>query len=165
MNKSKEYVLSRIQSSKLTGFPAEKCKYANTISPIEILGFSERLVKYESTDIDHKYTIEVSIKYDPEADFDYCVVDYQMNDGTLLFQLGAFEDILNKIIRLKTCCATKIPNGELIDGDYKINYTIGDFVYAGYYDPDNAPEDNKWMSWNQKTVLPVKFDIKEVIKQ
>jgi len=154
MNKSKEFVLSLIRSGRLTGFPEDKAEEANTLK------FADNCT--EKHEINHKDgTVMVEIKYDPNADFDYCTVDYQMNDSTALFQADAFVRILNKMARLKTCYEPKVPDKKL-KGNYEITYTIGDFVYIGYYDPDNAPEDKKWMSWNQKTALPIKFDIKKI---
>ena len=154
MNKSKEFVLSLIRSGRLTGFPEEKAEIA------DVLKFAKNWSV--SREINHEDgTAMVKIQYDSNADFVYCTVDYQMNDSTALFQADAFVRILNKMARLETCYEPKVPDKKL-KGNYEITYTIGDFVYIGYYDPDNAPEDKKWMSWNQKTALPIKFDIKKL---
>lgn len=160
MNKSKEFVLSLIRSGRLTGFPEDKAEEADTWNPSTIPGFTEICNKKHK--IIHKDgTVAVEIQYNPNANYDYCSVNYQMNDSTTIFQADAFISILNKIFRLETCYSPKVPD-EKLKGDYEITYTIGDFVYIGYYDPDNAPEDKKWMSWNQKTALPIKFDIKKL---
>ena len=162
MNKSKEFVLSLIRSGRLSGFPEEKAMKADTYNPLRVSNFSEVCNRtYELKHSDNKYTLVVTIKYDPDADFDYCTTNYQMNDGTTMFQLQAFGDILKKICRVETCYTPKFPEGGL-KGDYKITYIVGDFVYIGYADDDNAPEDKKWMCWNQKTALPIKFDVEKL---
>lgn len=160
MNKSKAFVISRIQNGLMSGFPEDKARMANTLNPLTIPIFVKCCDRMQKT-THQDGTVLSNIKYDPDADFDYCTVNYQMNDSTTMFQYDAFIDILDKLLKLGTCDATKVPE-EGLKGDYEITYTIGDFVYVGYYDPDNAPEDKKWMSWNQKTALPIKFDIKKL---
>lgn len=163
MNKSKEFVISRIQSGLLDGFPEERAKEANVYSPMNVPKFSELAnQRYELKHSNGQYTLGVTIKYDPDADFDYCTVNYQMNDSTALFQLQAFEDILNKVFSLDTCYEPKVPDKGILDANFEITYTLGDLVYVGYADDDNAPEDKKWMCWNQKTALPIRFDVEEL---
>lgn len=161
MSKSKEFILSRVKANILDGFSEENCNDADEVSALEIMnyfGMNNEFKVYADKNIE----IDLTIKYDPDADFDYCTINYQMNDSTMLFQIDAFKTILNRILNIGTVYQPKIPNMRLEDNiHYEITYTVGDFVFIGYYDPDSAPNDKPWMTWHQKTVLPIKFDIVE----
>lgn len=111
---------------------------------------------------------DFSVKYDPDAEFEYFTMISCVCDGTLIFLLENIAEIINKVLYMKTYNTTTLPFDYVEHCDkYKTTYTVGNLVICsefGEYGVDDwVPEDKKWMRTRWTVMLPIKteYELKE----
>lgn len=109
-----------------------------------------------------------SIKYDPDADFEYFTMESCVCDGTLIFLLENIAKIIDKVLHMGTYNTNTLPSDYADNCDkYKATYTVGNLVICsehGEYGVDDwVPEDKKWMRTRWTVMLPIKteYELKE----
>lgn len=101
--------------------------------------------------------VEVSIKQNTNADFEYFTMERCTCDGTLLFAEELFSKILNKLIKAETVNKEKykqVPYGG------EIVYTVGNFVMCEEFG-DFGTKEKPWLNSRFTVMLPIKFDVIE----
>lgn len=162
MSKSLEFVKERIASGQCNGMENNKYKSMIEQDIRELFG----IVKYTKdgtilADVPYlkgdKPYLNVIIKRDPDADFEYFITQRCNCDGTF----GLFQDLMNecinKMLNLKTCSVNKKIPKDLTG--YSIIYTVGDFVLAEEFGDEFATKEKPWMQSRFTAMLPIKFDV------
>lgn len=100
----------------------------------------------------------VSLKYNPDADFDYYTSSFNRNDGTFVFMKTAIGQLFQEkfLYKLNTYCTEK--ENYFTDPNVKeIIYEVGDFVINCYAEDEHAPKTKKWMNEIFQACLPIKM--------
>lgn len=163
VNKSLEYIKSRIESGNVKNINAEE------FSDMGVVPFNTLLDQNEKETIPI-YTgkesgiIYVDLTYDPNVDFDYFCTQSCYCDGTLMFMYELMLNIIEKIQELKTSLSStveKYPEG--IDFEkHRIHYIVGDFVTNSYIVDESPDPEKPWMRDHFTVMLPIKFEIEEI---
>ena len=162
--KSLEYVKQRIAKGHTD---LSNCKYESMVeySPVDIF---EKV--YKSRALETGVTVGTSdhqvanICYDPKVDFNYFSMSRNTNDGTLLFDFEAMQDVLCKVLSCQTynkAVLTEIPDDEEYFNTHHFKYTIGDIVLCQEYGDEFATEEKPWMKRRTTALLPIKFEVIE----
>lgn len=105
---------------------------------------------------------EITIKYDPDADFEYFTMERCINDGTLYFFEDLFFKVINKLYGFqgdRTYNIKKAPSDFLTNPfNYDIKYTVGNFVCGTENSRDFSLEDKPWMRSRFTVMLPIKME-------
>lgn len=168
MNKSQEFIIDRIKNGYCSDeFIAEEFEKTLCLRPFKVLPPNLiDLVKDDSLTLmlegetlsGDKGTTKITLRYDPNAEFEYFTSDICTHDGTLTFLMDAIGNIINKLFELGTYNISNIPpdfKDHVWDYDYE--YIIGDFVINSQVDDKYAPEDKPWMKEKQIVTLPIKW--------
>ena len=149
-NKSKDFSIKRIADGDVLGYgQASEWQDSSVLVTSQIASFTDKSFKAAGV---HSATIQ----YDPDADFDYCVCDTVIHDGTLLFIHELFYDILKKIITVRTFNAALIPEDFQENSfKYDVHYTIGDFVWRTEY--GSFSNEKPWLRCKTMAMLPIKI--------
>ena len=99
----------------------------------------------------------VIIKRDPNADFEYFIMQRCNCDGTFAFFQDLMGECINKMLNLKTCNKDKTIPKDLTG--YSIIYTVGDFVLAEEFGDEFTTKEKPWMKSRFTAMLPIKFDV------
>lgn len=105
------------------------------------------------TDQGDEISFEVSLSFDPNADFDYFTSDSCIHDGTLTFIRGAMDKCVRNVCFARTYNKNV---GEPKSGD-SIKYVIGNFVVLNEYDGQFVPIDKPFMRERTTVLLPLKM--------
>ena len=148
-NKSKDFTIKRIADGDILGYgQASEWQDSSVLVTSQIASFKDTSFKGEGV-------YSATIQYDPEADFDYCVCDTVVHDGTLLFIHELFYDILKKIIAIRTFNTTTIPKDFQENSfKYDVHYTVGDFVWRTEH--GNFSDEKPWLRCKTMAMLPIK---------
>lgn len=165
--KSLEFVKKRIASGVCNGMENDEYEHMNEIaftaiaSKIQFNGLAEVSENLWKTKLlfDNGETTEISVKYNPNAQFDYFSTESCCCDGTLLFIVELCEKIFNKILTGQSCYTPKIPKdaGEK-PYNYDVAFEVGNFVFAEEYGEQFATENKRWMKSRFTVMLPIKCD-------
>ena len=168
MNKSQEFVINCIKDGRCSDdFVLEEFEDASCYSPFELLSerFYNSLTENIMKTILHGKTIRddigesnITVKYDPDAEFDYFTSDICVHDGSLVFLAEGMCNILNKILSVGTYNISDQPdNWDSHFWDYDYEYTIGDFVVVNNFSVMNATKEKPWAMDKQIIALPIKW--------
>lgn len=161
-NKSLEYIRSRIEKGDCNNMPVEEFKNMYTVpfKSFFLEGHGDYMVvAVRKSD----NSVLADLSYSPEAEFNYFITECCVCDGTLMFMNELMERILKKIGQLQTCytpALKEISENEIINGNYKIHYAVGDFV-ANSYVVEPTDKDKPWMCDRFTVMLPVRFTIEK----
>ncbi|MBQ9657252.1 MAG: hypothetical protein IJV31_00615 [Clostridia bacterium] len=97
---------------------------------------------------------DIKIKIDKDGDFQYCVSDSCLSDGTLLHLQMLLDNIYRKIIWGQSFYA---PLG-VPENPSLISYTVGNYVVLTEYNKKFAPESKPWLTERITIMLPVKVE-------
>lgn len=169
-DKSLEFIKKRIASGVCNGMENNKYEHmneidfptiANKIQFTELVDVSENLWKTKLL-FENGETTEISVKYNPSAQFDYFSTERCCCDGTMLFMVELCEKVFNKILTGQSCYIPKIPKdvGEK-PYNYDVSFEVGNFVFAEEYGEQFATEDKRWMKSRFTVMLPIKCDFIE----
>ena len=105
---------------------------------------------------------EITIKYDPDADFEYFTMERCINDGTLYFFEDLFFKVINKLYGVqddRTYNIKKAPSDFLPNPfNYYIKYTVGNFVCSTENFCDFSIGSEPWMRSRFTVMLPIKME-------
>ena len=105
---------------------------------------------------------EITIKYDPDADFEYFTMERCINDGTLYFFEDLFFKVINKLYGVqdnRTYNIKKAPSDFLTNPfNYDIKYTVGNFVCSTENFCDFSIGSEPWMRSRFTVMLPIKME-------
>lgn len=103
-------------------------------------------------------SLKNNIAYVPDAEFEYFTVASCRCDGTSIFLSELMEEILNKLLGIKTYNNETIPEGVYSNiWAYDINYTVGNFVLNEEFG-DFGTADKPWMQSRFTAILPIKCE-------
>ena len=100
--KSLDYIKQRI-SDGTTGLA--DCNY-ESMTEVNTIDIFEKLMK--SRNLQNGITVGTNehkianISYNPSSDFNYFTMSRNINDGTLIFDLEAMQDVLYKVLSCQT---------------------------------------------------------------
>lgn len=162
--KSLEFAKKRIASGECGGMENDKFEHMNevnfrliadSIQFNECVKVSDNLWEVIFLVNGTDKTIKLSLKHNPDAEFDYISIKRCCCDGTLCFFKDLCEEILEKILSGKSAYTPKMPKDR---ENYNISFEVGNFVFAEEYGEQFAPEDKPWMKCRFTAMLPVKCD-------
>ena len=104
--------------------------------------------------------VNVNLKHNPNAEFNYFTTDISTHDGTLLFMGQAIERILSKILTAQTQYREVIPKGfnENDFFEYDYFYEVGDILVHSDVGMKNINGRNI-MGQRDIMMLPIKFNM------
>lgn len=112
----------------------------------------ETEIKLTGKDDDGEFSIDITVEFNPDADFHYCTSASSCHDGSLLFLSQCIEKCVYNVIGLRTYDKTV---GEPQSGDH-IKYTVGNFVVINEYDTEKfATEEKPWLMERTTVMLPL----------
>lgn len=171
MGKSLNFVKNRITSGFCNGMENNHYEYMQEINLLEALQYYPKLFSddknvYEytlsdvtMTDTDLKGNIEIWVKYDPDADFEYFTMERCRTDGTLSFFSDLIAKVINKVLVFQTYNKEKIPDDYDINPfSYKVKYVIGNPVISIEHGEKFATEEKPWMLDRFSAMLPIKMN-------
>lgn len=171
-NRSLNFVRETISSGRCNGMENDKYEYmseidfsaiASKIQFNELVEVSENLWKTKLL-FDNGEIIQISIKHNPDAKFDYFSTESCYCDGTLLFAIELCKKIFNKILVGKSCYMPKITKDiEEKPYRYNVHFEVGDFVLAEECGRQFATKENPWIKSRFTVMLPIKCDFIENI--
>lgn len=166
-DESLEFVKKRIASGVCNGMENNKYEYMNEIdfptitSKIKFnkcVEISENLWKIKIP-FENGETTEISVKYNPNAKFDYFSTESCCCDGTLLFMVELCEKVFEKILTGQSCYTPKMPkDAGKKPYNYDIAFEVGNFVFAEEYGEQFSTKDKRWMKSRFTVMLPIKCD-------
>lgn len=169
-DKSLEFVKKRIASGVCNGMENNKYEHMNEIDFLaivskiqfnELVEVSENLWKTKLL-FDNGKTTEISVKYNPNAQFDYFSTESCRCDGTLLFAIEMCKKIFNKILVGQSCYIPKKPKDiEKNPYNYDVYFEVGNFVFAEEYGEQFTTKEKPWMKSRFTVMLPIKCDFAE----
>ena len=101
--------------------------------------------------------------YDPEADFNYFTMSRNCNDGTLIFDMEAMQDVILKVLSCQTynkAVLSEVPDMDFFN-THHFKYTVGDIVLCQEYGDEFDTEEKSWMKRRTTALLPIKFEVVE----
>ena len=163
MNKSIKFISTLIKEGRFgNGFPHDRSS-AGPASFLEVLlriypqmqdVLKDNLVSYKLT-ADGDKARKITIKYEPDADFEWATSKMSYNDGTLLFPFQLHEEILNRVLQGTLYYRLTVPTGyEDNMWDYNIEYSVGDMCWLSEHG-DWGIEDKPWMRQKDSVCLPL----------
>ena len=174
MGKSLDFVRNRIASGVCNGMENNKYESMQELDFLEVLEnyrhnviFDEENVYHyildASTDTNLTEKLEIQIKYDPNAEFEYFTMERCRCDGTLFFFYELVATVLNKVFKLETHNKEKVPSD--YDNNpfaYKVKYTIGNPVMTIEHGEEFATEEKPWMLDRFSVMLPIAMDFERI---
>lgn len=168
--KSLELVKKRIASGVCNGMENDKYEHMNEIdfptiaSKIrfnELVEVSENLWETKLP-FENGKTTGISVKYNPNAQFDYFSTESCRCDGTFLFDIELCEKVFINVLSGESCYIPKKPkDADEKPCNYDISFEVGDFVFAEEYGEQFATKDKPWMKSRFTVALPIKCDFIE----
>lgn len=103
--------------------------------------------------------MNVTVRYDPDAEFECFTMERCKCDGTYIFFEELYAMILNKVYGAQTYNIEKAPS-DFCDHpfNYNIEYIVGDFVNAEEYGDEFSIEDKPWIKSRFSVMLPMKMN-------
>lgn len=160
---SLQYIKQRISegTTNLSDCNYETMEAFNTIDIFERICNSRSLENGITIGTDNNKIAEIF--YNPDAEFNYFTMSRNSNDGTLLFDLEAMQDVLSKVLYCQTynnAVLSEIPDNQEFFDTHCFKYTIGDIVLCQeYYDSKFATDEKPWLTRRTTALLPIKFEI------
>lgn len=167
-NKSLDFAKKRIASGKCGDMENDKFEHMNevnfrviadNIQFNECVKVSDNLWEVEFLVKGTDKSVKLSLKHNPDAEFDYISIERCYCDGTLCFFTSLCEEILEKILSGESAYTPKIPKDiDESPENYDISFEVGNFVFAEEYGEKFATKEKLWMKCRFTAMLPVKCD-------
>ena len=172
-NRSLKFVQGRIASGLCNGMENNQYESMQEINLMDVLNYYEhnitfdgnvckRIILSATTDANLKGDIEIQVKYDPEAEFEYFTMETCICDGTFFFFYELMATVLNKVFGFGTYNKEKVPkdynNNPFV---YKLEYIIGNPIIAVEHNTKFATEDKPWLLDRFSVMLPIKMDFEK----
>ena len=169
-NRSLNFVREAISSGRCKGMENDKYEYmseidfsaiASKIQFNELVEVSENLWKTKLL-FENGGIMEISIKHNPDAKFDYFSTESCYCDGTSLFAINLCERILNNILTGKSCYILKIPReAQEQPYNYDVFFEVGNFVLEEEVAENFLTKEKLWIKSGFIVMLPIKCDFVE----
>ena len=169
INRSIEYIKNRILNDpdSVMNMPIEGWDDAMIFNPIhffttipefELLSITDSLQLVLSNE---ERKINLNIKYDPLASFDYFTMNCITYDGTLYFLMESIGDLLFKLTTLQTYFnADETKDFRKNPFNYDVKYIIGDIIVHRDFGMKSI-NGHEMMGETNIIVLPIKFELFE----
>lgn len=149
MSKSFDFALSVANDKE------RSCFYGRNFENATEMDADSFFNQYVSTDRHfHSYFVDVDVEFDPESDFDYCVTNSYLSDGTLLNSFQTIGECFLRIIKGETFYK---PKGAWKQGS-QIKYVCGNIIYLVEHGKFGT-EEKPWLSERISVMVPVKYDV------
>lgn len=170
MGKSLNFVKKRILTGECNGMENNNWVYLKEVSFLDIWNSEYINLKDHSlpkifnyrfeNDNNKEHTMDMTLEYNDNADFQYFSTERCICDGTMLFEIENMLHVINKIINLKTYCTDVIFPNDFEDSPWKYNlkYTVGNFVIGMEKDDKFSTKDKPWMTCRFTAMLPIKME-------
>lgn len=178
MGKSLDFVRNRIASGVCNGMENNKYEYMQELEFLDVLenyqhnvtfddrNVCSRIILNATTDANLKGDLEIQVKYDSDAEFEYFTMERCRCDGTLFFFYELVATVLNKVFTFDTYNEEKIPSDYASNPfAYKVKYIIGNPVIAIEHGKEFATEEKPWMLDRFSVMLPIKMDFEKMISR
>lgn len=102
--------------------------------------------------------VTMSVRWDPNADFEYFASECFTCDGTLLFLYESCVRLLFKVLNCETHYKPK--QDQIFRNGAKITYVIGNYVVLSEFDEDRTrftPPDKPWCRERYTVLLPIQM--------
>ena len=171
MGKSLDFVRNRIDSGVCNGMENNKYECMQELEFLDVLenykhniifdnkNVCNRIILNATTNTNLKGDIEIQVKYDPDAEFEYFTMERCICDGTLFFFYKLVATVLNNVFTCATYNKAKLPSD--YDSNpfaYKLKYIIGNPVIAIEHGKEFATEEKPWMLDRFSAMLPIKMN-------
>jgi len=162
--KSLKYIKQRIAEGNTN---LSKCNYESMteFSPVDIF---EKMYGTRSLEngiaIGSKDNKIADIYYDTNTEFNYFSMSRNCNDGTLIFDFEAMQDVLIKVLSCSTynkAVLAEVPNDREYIDTHHYKYTIGNIVLCQEYGDEFGTKEKPWMKRRTTALLPIKFEVVE----
>ena len=165
--KSLDYIKQRIAEGNTD---LSECNYESMME-INTIDIFEKM--YESRCLEKAHGVQFKSKdgailseayYDPEADFNYFTMSRNCNDGTLIFDMEAMQQVIIKVLSCQTynkAVLTEMPNDMEFFDIHHFKYTMGDIVLCQEYGDEFGTKEKPWMTRRTTALLPIKFEVVE----
>lgn len=170
MKKSLEFVKQRIKSGICNGMENNEYKHmyevdfrtiAGKIKFNEAVKVSENLWETQLC-FDEDKMSKISIRHNPDADFQYFSTAICCCDGTFIFFMDLCGEIFKNILTGQLCYIPQKPkDAEENPYRYDVFFEVGNFVFAEEYGEQFSTEEKKWMKSRFTVMLPVKCSFVE----
>lgn len=174
MGKSLDFVKNRIASGVCNGMENNKYECMQELEFLDVLENYQHNVIFDEENVCKRILhmtsltnstsdIEIQVKYDPDAEFEYFTMERCRCDGTLFFFYELVTTVLNKVFSLETHNKEKVPSD--YDNNpfaYKVKYTIGNPVIAIEHGEEFATEEKPWMLDRFSVMLPIAMDFERI---
>lgn len=174
MGKSLDFVKNRIASGVCNGMENNKYECIQELEFLDVLENYQHNVIFDEENVCKKILhmtsltnstsdIEIQVKYDPNAEFEYFTMERCRCDGTLFFFYELVATVLNKVFTLGTHNKEKVPSD--YDNNpfaYKVKYVIGNPVIAIEHGREFATEEKPWMLDRFSVMLPIAMDFERI---
>ena len=170
-NHSLKFVQKRIASGLCNGMENNQYESMQELPLFDVLNnykhniifdnknVCNRIILNATTNTNLKGNIEIQVKYDPDAEFEYFTMERCICDGTLFFFYELVATALNNVFTFVTYNKAKLPSD--YDNNpfaYKLKYIIGNPVIAIEHGKEFATEEKPWMLDRFSVMLPIKMN-------
>ena len=165
MSKSLNFVKGRILThSTYTNRDLDKAveiecteKLFDQMTESTLNGLRKYRLSYNTED-EGNVEVNISISFDPDADFDYFTSHVITHDGTLLFIYEAVERCFKRVLAGITYYADSTSEEDPFPqiGE-SIEYVLGNAVCISEINSKFAPSGKPWMKERSMVMLPIKF--------
>ena len=104
------------------------------------------------------------VYYDSNADFNYFSMNRNCNDGTLIFDMEAMQQVLMKVLSCQTynkAVLVEVPDDMEFFNTHHFKYTVGDIVLCQEYSNEFGTKEKPWIKRRTTALLPIKFEVVE----
>ena len=155
MNHSIEFVKRRLEKFRYTY--SNKIHHIETPKALKMIDCKPefRTLPWNFTIIceGNKMPCDVTVEYEPRAEYDYYASTCSIHDGTLLFEYEAVARCLNKLLNGSYYILKGRPQEEK---PAKIKYVIGDIVIDNIFHKHGV--NHSWPEMETLVYLPIKYD-------
>lgn len=174
MGKSLDFVKNRIASGFCNGMENNQYECMHELELLDVLENYQHNVIFDDRNVCKKFLnmtsitnstddVEIQVKYDPNAEFEYFTMERCRCDGTLFFFYELVATVLNKVFTFGTYNKAKVPNDyESNPFAYKLKYVIGNPVVAIEHGEEFATEEKPWMLDRFSVMLPIAMDFERI---
>jgi hypothetical protein len=164
MSKSLTFCVSTASDPERSSFYNRKWEDAKEMESERIFDeyiYRERKLIINGTKLNgEKIRVNVTLEFNPDADFQYFTFESCLHDGTLIHIVSLLEKCVSKV-----CCLGTFyePLGEFSNG-MTVHIVVGNFVVLNEYDKNGdlfTPEDKKWLKERTTVLLPLRMSYTE----
>lgn len=174
MGKSLDFVRNRIASGVCNGMENNKYESMQQLDLLDVLKNYHNNITFDGKNVYTRFLnittvtgsagdIEIQVKYDPDAEFEYFTMERCRCDGTLFFFYELVAKVLSKVFTLGTYNKKKVPSDYNNNPfAYKVKYTIGNLIATIEHGNDFATKEKPWLLDRFSIMLPIAMDFERM---